>query len=104
MEKIKLLLIGLTIGGLGLGLYGCAKSNPVNSYHSYSYYKKHTKQAKATYEACEKLPAFKMQNSKKFELSKANENCFNAEDVVKHYGNTFHKNFFNAARKHYGIN
>ncbi|MCL4498339.1 MAG: hypothetical protein M1412_01780 [Deltaproteobacteria bacterium] len=104
MKKIKLTLIGLTIGVLGLGLYGCAKNNPVVNYHSYSYYKKHRKQAKATYEACEKIPAFVKQDSKKFDLSKENENCFNAKNIVKHYGNTLHKNFFNAARKHFGMN
>ena len=104
MKSLKLMLIGLTVGVLGLGLYGCAKSNPVAVYHSYAYYKRHKNQAKTTYEACKKLPAFIKHDSKKFELSKENENCFNAGNVVKHYGNTFHKNFFNAARKHYGIN
>ena len=102
MKKIKLAVLVLTVGVLGLSLYGCAKSNPAQVYHSYSFYKKHRSQAKVTYEACRKIPAFVKQNSKKFNLSKENENCFNAQNVVKHLGNIFHKNFFNAVRKHFG--
>ncbi|MCL4322587.1 MAG: EexN family lipoprotein [Deltaproteobacteria bacterium] len=101
MKKKLYLVFGLLFL-VTAGLSGCAKSNPAAVYHSYSYYMKHKKLAKATYEACEKIPAFVKQNSKKFDLSKENENCFNAEDVVKHYGNIFHKNFFNAVRQHYG--
>ncbi|RZD16687.1 MAG: hypothetical protein EVJ46_00145 [Candidatus Acididesulfobacter guangdongensis] len=100
MKKLYLIFGALFL--VVAGLSGCAKNNQVNNYHSYSYYMKHKKQAKTIYKACENNPKFVNQNSKKFDLSKANENCFNAQNVVKHLGNTFHKNFFNAAKKHYG--
>ena len=96
MKKL-ILIAGVIITGLALS--GCAKSNPAANYHSYSYYKKHREQAKATYEACEKIPAFMKQNSRKFVLSKENENCFNAENVFLHRQNDFNKGFFNTMRR-----
>jgi hypothetical protein len=96
MKKL-FLIAGVIITGLVLS--GCAKSNPAAAYHSYSYYTKHKKQAKAAYEACEKIPAFVNQNLKKFVLSKENENCFNAQNVFFHRRNDFNKRFFNITRK-----
>ncbi len=79
--KNYFLIFGIVIfAGL---LSGCAKSNPVNNYHSYKYYQNHKKQAKAVLKMCEKIPAFVKQNSKKFDLSKVNENCFNALKIYQ---------------------
>jgi c-di-AMP phosphodiesterase-like protein len=83
----------------GLALSGCAKNNPANNYHSYKYYEKHKKQAKAVYKMCLKIPAFEHQNSVKFNFSKTNENCLNAQNVVYHEGNIFNKKLFNAMRR-----
>jgi hypothetical protein len=84
MKKL-ILIAGVIITGLVLS--GCAKSNPAANYHSYSYYKKHRNQAKATYEACEKIPAA-VWHLPRFELSKKPENCFNAGNVLnKRYAN-----------------
>ncbi|MCL4321996.1 MAG: EexN family lipoprotein [Deltaproteobacteria bacterium] len=82
----------------GLALSGCAKSNPANNYHSYKYYEKHKKQAKATLDACQKIPA-SVRQSEKFSLSKAYENCLNAQNVVYHEGDILNKKLFNAMRR-----
>ena len=84
--KRLFLIAGVIFAGLSLS--GCAKSNPGAAYHSYSYYTKHRKQAKATYEACEKIPAG-VWHSPRFELSKKPENCFNAGNALgnKRYAN-----------------
>ena len=74
--KRLFLIAGVIFAGLALS--GCAKSNPAAAYHSYSYYTKHKKQAYATDKACEKIPKFITQKSKKFDMSKENRNCFNA--------------------------
>ncbi len=59
MKKFKLAILVLTVGVLGLGLYGCAKSKPASAYHSYSYYKKHKAQAKAW---CKKIAIYDLKN------------------------------------------
>ena len=84
--KRLFLIAGVIITGLVLS--GCAKSNLINVYHSYAYYKRHKNQAKATYEACEKIPAG-VWHSPRFELSKKPENCFNAGNALgnKRYAN-----------------
>ena len=88
--KRLILIAGIIITGLALS--GCAKSNPAQVYHSYSFYKKHRSQAKVTYEACKKIPAFVKQNSRRFDVSKENKNCENAYYDI--FGDYYH-NFYN---------
>ena len=57
MKKIKLALIGLTVGVLGLGLYGCANKYNSVPLHSAKYYSKHQKQMTAMINKCNKVEA-----------------------------------------------
>ena len=55
MKKIKLVLIGLTVGVLGLGLYGCANKNNSVPLRSVKYYEKHQKQMTAMLKNCNNI-------------------------------------------------
>ena len=92
MKKIKLVILVLTVFSLSLSLYGCAKSI-VNNYHSYSYYKKHIRQAKIIDEACMRLGTLIMQGKRKIPSLKVNKNCENAFNAVRTYGITYAKPF-----------
>ncbi|MHB1646228.1 MAG: EexN family lipoprotein [bacterium] len=83
MKKMFLIFGVLIFAGL---LSGCAKNNPAMIYHSYSYYTKHKKQAKATYAACKQNPDFTSQKSRRFDLSKENTNCWHAyNNIINHF-------------------
>ena len=84
MKKIKLTLIGLTVGVLGLGLYGCANKYNSVPLHSAKYYAKHQKQMAAMIKECNKIHP-KIQSSeqlKKFMSSNLSKDCQNANSAA----------------------
>ena len=80
MKKIKLVILVLTVGVLGLGLYGCANKNNSVPLRSVKYYKKHKKQMTAMLEECNKIhPKIKSPGQlKRFAASNLSKDCQNA--------------------------
>ncbi len=82
MKKIKLAVLVLTVGVLGLGLYGCANKYNSVPLHSAKYYydSKHQKQMVAMIKECNKIHP-KIQSPgqlKKFMSSNLGKDCQNA--------------------------
>ena len=80
MKKIKLAILVLTVGVLGLGLYGCANKNNGVPLRSVKYYKKHKKQMTAMLKECNKIHP-KIQSPgqlKRFAASNLSKDCQNA--------------------------
>ncbi|MHB1547021.1 MAG: hypothetical protein ACYCSB_01570 [bacterium] len=80
MRKIRLAILGLTVGVLGLGLYGCAKKYNSVSLHTAKYYEKHQKQMAAMIKNCNNIQIKFTTRSqvKKFLKSNTGKECSNA--------------------------
>ena len=84
MKKIKLAVLVLTVGVLGLSLYGCANKYNSVPLHSAKYYSKHQKQMTAMIKECNKIHP-KIQNPdqlKKFMSSNLSKDCQNANSAA----------------------
>ncbi len=84
MKKIKLAVLVLTVGVLGLSLYGCANKYNSVPLHSAKYYSKHQKQMTAMIKECNKIHP-KIQSPgqlKKFMSSNLGKDCQNANSAA----------------------
>ncbi len=84
MKKIKLAILVLTVGVLGLGLYGCANKYNSVPLHTEKYYAKHQKQMTAMIKECNKIHP-KIQSPgqlKKFVSSNLSKDCQNANSAA----------------------
>ena len=84
MKKIKLAVLVLTVGVLGLSLYGCANKYNSVPLHSTKYYSKHQKQMAAMIKECNKIHP-KIQSPgqlKKFMSSNLSKDCQNANSAA----------------------
>ena len=85
MKKIKLAVLVLTVGVLGLSLYGCANKYNSVPLHSAKYYSKHQKQMTAMIKECNKIHP-KIQSPgqlKKFMSSNLSKDCQNANSAAE---------------------
>ena len=82
MKKIKLAVLVLTVGVLGLSLYGCANKYNSVPVHTVKYYEKHQKQMAAMNKRCTKLhiPAnASISEFKRLISSNIAQDCANAQ-------------------------
>jgi hypothetical protein len=98
MKKIKLTVLVLMFGVLGLSLYGCANKYNSVPLHSAKYYTKHQKQMAAIIKECNKIHP-KIQNPgqlKKFMSSNLSKDCQNANSAEDYLTNQSLANSFAA--------
>ena len=84
MKKFKLAILVLTVGVLGLGLYGCTNKYNSVPLHSAKYYSKHQKQMTAMNKECNKIHP-KIQSPKqlkKFMTTNLSKDCQNANSAA----------------------